>query len=148
MVSLLFALTVAVELLLFFPAGSIMDRWGRAWIAVPCAALMGLAMLAFAVVPTPVGLVASAVLLGVGSGLGSGVVKTLGADAAPDAGRGAFLGLWVLVTDVGSSGGPVLAAGLSAAFSLPVASAALGLITVGGAAWLALLLRGRGAPAA
>ena len=142
-VSLLFGLTVAVELLLFYPAGAIMDRWGRAWIAVPCAGLMGLAMLLFAVLPSQAGLVAAAVLLGVGSGLGSGVVKTLGADAAPEAGRGAFLGLWVLVTDVGSSGGPVLAAGLSAAFSLTVATAALGLVTLGGAAWLAHLLRGR-----
>ena len=140
-VSLLFALTVAVELLLFYPAGSIMDRWGRIWIAVPCATLMGAAMLLFAVVPTPVGLIAAAVLLGVGSGLGSGIIKTLGADAAPDAGRGAFLGLWVLVTDVGAGGGPVLAAGLSAAFSLTVATAALGVVTVGGAAWLAVLLR-------
>ena len=140
-VSLLFALTVAVELLLFYPAGSVMDRWGRVWIAVPCAALMGAAMLLFAVVPTPAGLVSAAVLLGVGSGLGSGIIKTLGADAAPDAGRGAFLGLWVLVTDVGAGGGPVLAAGLSAAFSLTVATAALGVVTMGGAAWLALLLR-------
>ena len=144
-VSLLFALTVAVELLLFYPAGSIMDRWGRFWIAVPCAALMGLAMLVFAAAPSPAGLVLAAVLLGVGSGLGSGVVKTLGADAAPPADRGAFLGLWVLVTDLGGSGGPVLAAGLSAVFSLTVASAALGVVTLGGAAWLAVLLRGRAA---
>ena len=145
-VSLLFGLTVAVELLLFYPAGSVMDRWGRFWVAVPCAGLMGLAMLVFAVVPSAAGLVAAAVLLGVGSGLGSGVVKTLGADAAPPADRGAFLGLWVLVTDLGGSGGPLLAAGLSAAFSLTVASAALGVVTLGGAAWLAVLLRGR-APA-
>ncbi len=144
-VSLLFGLTVAVELLLFYPAGSIMDRWGRFWIAVPCAALMGLAMLAFAVAPSPAGLVVAAVLLGVGSGLGSGVVKTLGADAAPPADRGAFLGLCVLVTDLGGSGGPVLAAGLAAAFSLTDASAALGVVTLGGAAWLAVLLRGRAA---
>ena len=147
-VSLLFALTVAVELLLFYPAGSVMDRWGRFWIAVPCAALMGLAMLTFALTPSPAGLVVAAVLLGVGSGLGSGVVKTLGADAAPRADRSAFLGLWVLVTDVGGSGGPLLAAALAAAFSLTVATAALGLVTLGGAAWLAMLLGSRRAPAA
>lgn len=144
-VSLLFGLTVAVELLLFYPAGSVMDRWGRFWVAVPCAALMGLAMLVFAVTPSSVGLIVAAVLLGVGSGLGSGVVKTLGADAAPPADRGPFLGLWVLVTDVGGSGGPLLAAGLSAAFSLTVATAALGVVTLGGAAWLSVLLRGRAA---
>ena len=145
-VSLLFALTIAVELLLFYPAGSVMDRWGRFWVAVPCAALMGVAMLAFAVAPSRAGLVVAAVFLGVGSGLGSGVVKTLGADAAPPADRGAFLGLWVLVTDVGGSGGPVLAAGLSAVLGLTAASAALGLVTLGGAAWLAVLLRPPAAP--
>jgi MFS family permease len=142
-VSLLFGLTVAVELLLFYPAGSVMDRWGRFWVAVPCAVLMGVAMLAFALAPSAAGLLVAAVLLGIGSGLGTGVVKTLGADAAPPAERGPFLGLWVLVTDVGGSSGPLLAAGLSAAFSLVAASAALGVVTLGGAAWLAVLLRGQ-----
>jgi MFS family permease len=142
-VSLLFGLTVAVELLLFYPAGSVMDRWGRFWVAVPCAVLMGVAMLAFALAPSAAGLLVAAVLLGIGSGLGTGVVKTLGADAAPQAERGPFLGLWVLVTDVGGSSGPLLAAGLSAAFSLVVATAAMGVVTLGGAAWLAVLLRGQ-----
>ena len=146
-VSLLFGLTVGVELLLFYPAGAVMDRWGRFWVAVPCAALMGLGLLVFAVTPTVGGLVTAAVLLGIGSGLGSGVVKTLGADAAPSADRAAFLGLWVLVTDIGAGAGPLAAAGLSAAFSLVVAGAALGVVTLGGAAWLALLLRGRPAAA-
>ncbi len=140
-VSLLYGLTVAVELLLVYPAGAVMDRWGRFWVAVPCAALMGVGLLAFAVAPGVGGLVTAAVLLGVGSGLGSGVVKTLGADAAPAGDRAPFLGLWVLVTDVGASAGPLVAAGLSTAFSLAAAGAVMGAVTLGGAAWLALLLR-------
>ena len=141
-VSLLFALTAGVELLLSYPGGSIMDRWGRAWIAVPCAAWMGVGILVLPLAPSAAGLVVGAVVLGLGSGLGSGVVKTLGADAAPTEDRSAFLGLWVLMTDVGSSGGPLLAAGLTAALSLAAASTFLGLVTLGGAVWLAHLLRG------
>jgi len=146
-VSLLFALTAAVELALSYPAGSVMDRWGRAWVAVPCAALMGLGILVLPLAASVPGLVAGAVVLGLGSGLGSGVVKTLGADAAPREDRSAFLGLWVLVTDVGSSGGPLVAAGLTAALSLAAASTSLGLVTLVGAGWLAHLLRGSARPA-
>ena len=36
----------AVEMLLFYPAGSVMDRFGRIWVAVPCVVLLGVGMLA------------------------------------------------------------------------------------------------------
>ena len=37
-----------------------------------------------------------------------GSMMTLGADLAPEGERGAFLGVWRLIGDVGSSGGPLV----------------------------------------
>lgn len=55
-----------------------------------------------------------AVAVGLGNGMSSGVVMTLGADHAPPASRASFLGTWRLVADVGGFGGPALRPGRSA----------------------------------
>jgi MFS family permease len=138
--SLVFALAGGAELALFYPAGSVMDRRGRAWVAVPCGVVMAAGLLLLPLSAAPAALVVAALLLGVGSGLGSGIVKTLGADHSPASDRAAFLGLWALLAETGSSGGPLLIAALAAA-SLAVASLAAGALTLAGAAWLAVLFR-------
>ena len=51
---------------------------------------------------------AVAVVIGLGNGLGSGIVNTLGADAAPVLGRPTFLGVWRELSDGGSAIGPVI----------------------------------------
>ena len=141
--SLLFALTGAAELALFYPAGSVMDRYGRAWVAVPCALVMALGLLVLPLGDGTGFLVLGALLLGVGSGLGSGIVKTLGADLAPVRDRATFLGLWTLLAQIGTTGAPTAVAAL-AGISLRGASVASGLTTVAGAGWLAWLFRSPG----
>ena len=43
---------------------------------------------------------------------------TLGADFAPDVGRGEFLGVWRLISDIGQAGGPVVISVLTGLSSL------------------------------
>ena len=43
---------------------------------------------------------------------------TLGADYSPAVGRAHFLGVWRLMSDLGSTGGPALLSGATALFSL------------------------------
>jgi hypothetical protein len=43
---------------------------------------------------------------------------TLGADYSPVAGRAHFLGLWRLMSDIGSTGGPALLSAVTALVSL------------------------------
>ena len=84
--SLVVAAAAAAELLLFYPAGVTMDRYGRRVVAVSCSGVMGVGLIlmgALGAVDGLAGIVGGAVLLGIGSGIGSGVVKTLGADAPP-----------------------------------------------------------------
>ena len=68
-----------------------------------------------------------AMLLGAGNGLSSGVVMTLGADFAPPATRVPFLGVWRVLSDLGTAGGPLAVAAATAAITLGGAA-----VTVGG----------------
>lgn len=135
--SLVFAVAGGVEMLLFYPAGAVMDRFGRVWTAVPTTLLLAAGLLALPLTADLAGLTAVAVLMAVGNGLGSGILMTLGADASPEVGRAQFLGGWRLMAELGASGGPLLISGLAAAASLTVAALAMGAVTVAGGAWLA-----------
>ncbi|MBX6750838.1 MAG: MFS transporter, partial [Micromonosporaceae bacterium] len=111
--SVIFGISAAIDMALFYPAGRIMDRFGRLWIAVPSMVLLGGSMI---VVPLTSGLVSLAVvtlIMGAGNGLGSGIVMTLGADVAPRDATVRFLSLWRLMSDCGHGGGPLLIAALA-----------------------------------
>jgi MFS family permease len=83
-------------------------------------------------------LVAVGLLLGFGNGLGSGIVMTLGSDFAPAVGRAEFLGVWRLVSDVGTAGGPLVVAAVEGAASLAAASTVVGAFGFVGAVLVAL----------
>lgn len=106
--SVLFGVSGAVETLVFYPAGLVMDRWGRRAVAVPCTLVMGLAFILVPLTHAALTLGAVAMVIGVGNGIGSGIVNTLGADAAPVLGRPTFLGVWRELSDGGSAIGPVI----------------------------------------
>jgi len=40
-ISVIFGLSGAVDMLLFYPAGRVMDRYGRVWVAVPSMLVLG-----------------------------------------------------------------------------------------------------------
>lgn len=126
-IALLFGLSSAVDMLLFYPAGKVMDRYGRVWVAVPCLLLMALGLLLVPLTTSAVGLGLAAAVMGLGNGMGSGVGMVLGSDASPREGRAAFLGVWRLCPDVGASVGPLL---LGAVASL--AGLASGVLVLGG----------------
>lgn len=123
--SVVFGLSGAVDMLLFYPAGKVMDRWGRRLVAVPSMFLLGLAHALLPLATTVVGLAGVAMLMGVGNGLSSGLVMTLGADTSPVRGRAQFLGAWRLCADLGTGAGPTLIAGVLAVGSLTAAVLAM-----------------------
>ncbi len=135
--SLVFAAAAFVEVVLFYPAGTVMDRHGRVWVAVPVTLLLGLGLVALPLTTTLAGVAALALLMGVGNGLGSGIVMTLGADAAPTVGRAPFLGVWRLLSLVGHNGAALVVGAVAAVATIGVASVAVGLLTLVGGAWLA-----------
>ncbi|MBU4610173.1 MFS transporter [Achromobacter sp. GG226] len=140
-ISLIYAFVAAIDMAVFYPAGKIMDERGRVWVAVPCVALMGAALMLIPLTSAPVAFVLVCLVLGFGNGIGSGIVMTLAADSAPVQGRTRFLGIWRLLSDIGSSGGPALLAGITALASLGPAIA-----TIGALGWVAAALFWRHLP--
>jgi MFS family permease len=134
--SLIFGLANGIDMLLFYPAGKLMDQKGRLWVVLPCTLIMGLAMLLMPLSTGAVGLLLAAALLGLGNGIGSGMVMTLGADHSPRTGRAHFLGVWRLMSDIGGSCGPALLSLLAATLSLGAGIALTGLLAFAAAAQL------------
>lgn len=135
--SLIFGVSGALDMLLFYPAGKVMDRFGRLWVAVPSMLTMaaGLALLPFAHTVGAVTVVAA--LLGVGNGMGSGIVMTLGADVAPAEVRPTFLSVWRLFQDTGDALGPLVLSAGAALGSLAAGVWATSVLGAGSAAALA-----------
>ena len=134
--NLIYAVSMSFDVALFFLGGSMMDRFGRLAVSAPAMIVMGIGLLVLPLTHTAWTIVAVAALLGLGNGISSGIVMTLGSDASPAAGRTKFLAGWRLVSDTGNSAGPLLIAAFTAILSLAAASVTVGLIAIAGAAWL------------
>ncbi|MEZ4831758.1 MAG: MFS transporter [Caldilineaceae bacterium] len=136
-VGLVVGVAAAVDMSLFFVAGYVMDRFGRKFAYVPSFAIQGIGM---ALVPFTAGfgslLVASSII-GLGNGLGSGTMMTLGADLAPVESRGEFLGVWRLIGDGGSAGGPMVVGAVADLLGLSLAT-----FTIAGVGLLAAAMLG------
>lgn len=145
--SLVFGLAGAVDMLLFYPAGSVMDRYGRAWIGVPSMLVMGLAHALLPLTSSFWTFTAVALVMGVGNGMGSGLVMTLGADVSPPSGRPVFLGAWRLVSDSGAAAGPFAVSAVAAGPALvALAPLALASLTVAGLGLVAAVALARWTP--
>jgi MFS family permease len=134
--SLIYGIAGAVDMSVFYPAGKVMDHYGRRWVAVPSMLIMGSALVAMTFTHGFVTLLLAAMLLGFGNGIGSGMVMTLGADVSPLVGRPAFLGIWRELSDIGGLGGPLLLSGITAVATLAAGVATNGAIGFAAAAIL------------
>jgi MFS family permease len=134
--SVIFGISAGVDLLLFYPGGAIMDRFGRVYVAAPTMIILGIGFLLLPLTSTPLAIAAVAALMGLGNGLSAGIVMTLGADAAPREGRAQFLGGWRLCSDLGNAGGPLVISAVAAAATLAAAAVVMGMIVLAGSGWL------------
>ena len=135
--SLIYGLAGGIDMLVFYPAGKVMDQKGRRWVAVPSMLIMGVALLLTPFTHGAPTLLLAAAVIGFGNGIGSGMLMTLGADHSPRPGRAHFLGVWRLMADIGASCGPALLSLLAATLSLGAGIAVTGLIAFAAAAQLA-----------
>jgi MFS family permease len=137
-IGLIFSASAAVDMILVYPTGMAMDRFGRKIAGIPC---MVLFVIGLALLPTAdsfASLLVVALFLGVANGLGSGIVLTMGSDLAPQERRGEFLGVWRLIGDGGAVSAPAIIGALVAVSSL--ATAAYAVAGIGTSATLVLML--------
>ncbi len=136
-IALVVGISGAIDFALFYASGQVMDRFGRLWAALPAMLLMSAGFLALSfthdVDQAAMWFAMFAAVLGVGNGLSSGILLTLGADTAPKDDPAPYLGSWRTLTDAGGAVAPLIVSAL-AAFSLSVAAGAMGVLGLVGAA--------------
>jgi MFS family permease len=113
-----------------------MDRKGRKWASVPSVSLLAVGVAAIPLTSSVLALTLVGILIGLANGMGSGLNMTLSSDLAPPDARSEFIGLWRLVGDLGTMGGPMLVAGLTAIATLGVSAVGMGLVGAAGAVLL------------
>ncbi len=128
------SLSAAVDMTMFYPAGQIMDRYGRKVAIVPSFLIQAVGIAAIPFTGSFFSLLLATCGIGLGNGLGSGTMMTLGADLAPRAAVAEFLGAWRLVGDAGHTGCPLVVGRLADILNLgitAIAIAASGLLAAG-----------------
>jgi len=139
-VGLLMGIAAAVEMVMFAPAGWLMDHLGRKAAIVPSFTIQAVGMAFIPLTGDFVGLLACATAIGLGNGLSSGAMMVLGSDLAPPGARGEFLGVWALIGDAGGTGGPALVGFASDVLSLPAAALSMALAGLAAAVTFGLFL--------
>lgn len=144
-ISLIFAIAAVVEIVMFVPAGTLMDRYGRAAVLVPCLIFSGAGYLLLVVLAATLAegsragafwaLAASAALVAFGNGFGAGIVMTLGIDLAPEAHRTRHLARWNTVNGTGRLLAPGIVALVTLAWPISAAGAVVGGLCWAGAVW-------------
>lgn len=129
-IALVVGISGAIDFALFYASGQVMDRFGRLWAALPAMVLMGSGFIALSFThdldQATMWFAMFAAVLGVGNGLSSGILLTLGADAAPKTNPAPFLGSWRTLTDAGGAISPLLVSGITAIASLSIATGFIG----------------------
>ena len=116
------ALASVVGLALAYPAGVLVDRYGRKIIIVPSTVLSGISLLLFLMAPTYAWFLAACAAWSVAMGISGAAPAAYAADTAPAGMNAAALGTYRMLSDLGYVVGPI-ALGLAA--DLASANAAL-----------------------
>jgi MFS family permease len=142
--ALIIGIAGAVDFALFYVSGQIMDRFGRLWSALPSMIGLGVGHLVLSIThdldSNVSWFIGCAMVLSLANGIGSGILMTLGADLADKNNPAPFLGAWRFTGNLGGAGAPLIIAGLTAAASLSIAVAALGVLGLVGAGVIARYL--------
>lgn len=129
-ISLIVGISGAIDFALFYASGQVMDRFGRLWAVIPSMLMMSASFLVLAFtagLSSSTGwFIAVSVVIGLGNGLSSGLLMTLGADLAPAGNPAPFLGSWRTLTSAGAAAAPLLFSAVAAIAPLGVAAASMG----------------------
>jgi DHA1 family multidrug resistance protein-like MFS transporter len=108
-IGVVFAVALAAEFAVLYPAGSVADRRGRKPVLVPALAGLAVATAVLGLAPTPLVLGALLVVLGVMSGAAGVPPGAMLSDVAPAPASGVAVGVFRFCGDLGFTLGPVLA---------------------------------------
>ncbi len=130
----------AADALLFPVAGWLMDRFGRLYALVPAITLIALGLVLVGLADSAAMVVAGGAVIGIGNGMSSGTMLTLGSDLAPADAPGPFLAGIGAIQDGGRILGPLVVGLVGATADLGSAAVALALLCAVIIGWLVLVI--------
>jgi len=110
-----------VSMVLAYPSGMLVDRFGRKAVIVPALVLNGSAMLLFAVVPTFGWFVLACLLWGCASAVSGAAPAAYATDVAPKGMMASALGTYRMVADAGYVVGPLALGAIAGVYSTTLA---------------------------
>jgi MFS family permease len=140
-IGLVVTIASILDVAMFVPAGILMDRFGRKVAAVPSFAILAIGVGLIPFTSSYAGLLIAACIIGLGNGIGSGTMMTLGADLAPTGATGEFLGIWRLIGDAGAFLGPIAVGVIASSTSLSTSAYLLSAIGISATFTLAFLVK-------
>lgn len=124
-VGVVVGVSTGADLLLFPIAGHLMDRYGRLVAIVPACTLMGVGLFLLAAAGTGSTIALAGAVIGIGNGLSSGALLTLGSDLAPPEAPAQFMAAFGSMNDLGQVIGPLIVGLAADAIGLGAAAVAL-----------------------
>jgi MFS family permease len=129
------ALASLVGLVVVYPAGVLVDRYGRKPVIVPATIMAGAALVLFAVAPSYPWFLVACVVWSLASGLSGAAPAAYAVDVAPSGMNAAAMSAYRMLADLGYVLGPI-AVGLSADLVGPDATLAAVALLLLAVAWL------------
>jgi MFS family permease len=139
-IGIVFAIAIAAEFLVLYPAGSISDSRGRRYVLVPSLAALAVMTVAVGWADEPVVLAVLVALLGIASGFAGVPPAAMLADVIPAHQSGTGVGIFRFSGDLGFTLGPLVAGFTASSLGFKAAFAIAALPTVTA---LVLVARGR-----
>jgi len=128
-----------VSLLMAYPAGVLVDTFGRKVVIAPATLFSGLGLIGFAFAPSYFWFLVACVVWAMASGIGGGAPAAYAADVAPPGMTAAAMSAYRMLSEFGYVVGPTLL-GLAAEFlgiRPTLVMTAIGIVSLGALFWLA-----------
>jgi MFS family permease len=135
-VGALVAVGTFADLVLFPLAGFVMDRFGRLAAMIPSFSLIAIGLVILGMAESTGAAIIAGVIMGVGNGLSSGSMLTLGSDLAPRREPAPFLSAIAVIQDIGKVIGPLVVGFVGAAAGLSASAIVLALLMIAVIVWL------------
>jgi DHA1 family multidrug resistance protein-like MFS transporter len=134
------AMISLMGLLLAYPSGVMVDRYGRKWVIVLSTVISGFSLIAFAQAPNFLWFFVACAMWAISSGIAAAAPSAYAADMAPPGMNAPAMSMYRMLADFGYVAGPLLlgtAADLFATETALYATAAMVIIAGAAFAWLA-----------
>ena len=139
-IGLVFGLSSAIDMVMFIPAGHMMDHVGRRLAAIISTGGIAAGFLLIPLTGSFGSLLAVCMMIGFTNGMGSGINMTLTTDFAPDDEPEKFTALWRLIGDTGSSVGPPGIGFVAQVLTLATSAALTGCLGLAGVVFILFAL--------